>query len=50
MLMMSAMDLFYQTFSNDITPIKIIRNLGVTLANAAGPIKKKALKYAMGIE
>ncbi len=50
LLMMSAMDLFYQTFSNDIPPIKIIRNLGVTLANAAGPIKKKALKYAMGIE
>jgi 2-octaprenyl-3-methyl-6-methoxy-1,4-benzoquinol hydroxylase len=50
LLMMSAMDVFYQTFSNDVGPLKLFRNLGVRIANKAGPIKKKALKYAMGIE
>lgn len=50
LFMMSAMDAFYQTFSNDISAMKVIRNFGVSLANAAGPIKRKALKFAMGIE
>lgn len=48
--MMSAMDVFYQTFSNDLSPIKTLRNIGLNIANAAGPFKQKALKYAMGIE
>jgi 2-octaprenyl-3-methyl-6-methoxy-1,4-benzoquinol hydroxylase len=50
LVMMSAMDIFYQTFSNDISVLKTLRNLGVKMANAAGPIKHKALKYAMGLE
>nr|WP_297347682.1 hypothetical protein [uncultured Glaciecola sp.] len=50
LLMMSAMDIFYQTFSNNISALKMIRNLGVQVANMAGPIKHKVLKYAMGIE
>lgn len=50
LIMMSAMDIFYQTFSNDISVLKTLRNLGVTMANVAGPIKHKALKYAMGIK
>lgn len=47
--MMSAMDLLYATFSNDIGPISLIRNLGLKLANHSGPLKKQALKYAMGL-
>jgi 2-octaprenyl-3-methyl-6-methoxy-1,4-benzoquinol hydroxylase len=50
LLMMSAMDVFYQTFSNEIGPLKLIRNAGIQFANMAGPFKQKALKYAMGIE
>lgn len=50
LLMMSAMDVFYQSFSNAIGPLKTIRNLGVKVANLAGPLKHKALKYAMGID
>jgi 2-octaprenyl-3-methyl-6-methoxy-1,4-benzoquinol hydroxylase len=50
LVMMSAMDIFYQTFSNDISVLKTLRNLGVQAANVAGPIKHTALKYAMGIE
>ncbi|MDT0628453.1 FAD-dependent monooxygenase [Alteromonas sp. W364] len=48
--MMTAMDVFYQTFSNDILPLKLLRNMGVQIADNAGPVKHKVLKYAMGME
>ncbi|WP_229333448.1 FAD-dependent monooxygenase [Glaciecola sp. MH2013] len=50
LLMMTAMDGFYHTFSNNIRPLKRIRNLGVKAANAGGFLKQRVLKYAMGIE
>ena len=49
LVMMSAMDLLYSTFSNSNMPIKLLRNLGLKLANHAGPIKISAMKYAMGL-
>lgn len=49
LLMMSAMDLLYSTFSNNNVPLKLLRNLGLTIANKAGPIKNKAMQYAMGL-
>ncbi|MGS0692755.1 FAD-dependent monooxygenase [Shewanella sp. 0m-4] len=48
LLMMSTMDLFYASFSNDILPLKLLRNGALKLANIDGPIKKQVLKYAMG--
>jgi len=48
-MMMSAMDLLYSTFSNSNMPLKLLRNLGLKLANHAGPIKNNAMKYAMGL-
>ena len=47
-LMMSTMDLFYASFSNDILPLKLLRNGVLKLANIDSPIKKQVLKYAMG--
>ncbi|WP_299810999.1 FAD-dependent monooxygenase [uncultured Shewanella sp.] len=47
-LMMSTMDLFYASFSNDILPLKLLRNSALKLANIDSPIKKQVLKYAMG--
>ncbi|MCL1123837.1 FAD-dependent oxidoreductase [Shewanella surugensis] len=47
-LMMSAMDMFYAGFSNELLPLKLIRNGMLKLANINGPIKRKVLKYAMG--
>ncbi|GIU42686.1 2-octaprenyl-3-methyl-6-methoxy-1,4-benzoquinol hydroxylase [Shewanella sairae] len=47
-LMMSTMDLFYASFSNDILPLKLLRNGALKLANIDSPIKKQVLKYAMG--
>jgi 2-octaprenyl-3-methyl-6-methoxy-1,4-benzoquinol hydroxylase len=49
LVMMSAMDLLYSTFSNNNMPLNILRNLGLKLANQAGPIKNNAMKYAMGL-
>lgn len=48
--MMSAMDILYKGFSNDIAPIKRLRNLGLKLANISPFAKKQAMKYAMGLE
>jgi 2-octaprenyl-3-methyl-6-methoxy-1,4-benzoquinol hydroxylase len=49
LLMMSSMDALYATFSNDIGPLKLLRNLALGAAERAGPLKNMALKYAMGI-
>lgn len=49
LLMMSTMDALYLTFSTPIFPIKLLRGLGLKIANNAGSIKQAALKYAMGL-
>ena len=49
LLMMSTMDVLYTTFSTPLLPIKAARMFGLRLANRAGPLKNKALKYAMGL-
>lgn len=49
LLMMSAMDAFYLAFSNDIAPLRLARNLALSLAERSGPIKDKVMKYAMGL-
>jgi 2-octaprenyl-3-methyl-6-methoxy-1,4-benzoquinol hydroxylase len=49
LVMMSAMDLLHSTFSNNHMPLKMLRNLGLKLANHSGPIKNNAMKYAMGL-
>lgn len=48
-LMQSAMDLFYLTFSNQAAPLRLLRNVGLLAAEHAGPIKRKALRYALGL-
>lgn len=48
--MMTVMDLFYRTFSNQILPIKFIRNLGLGLAERITPLKNKVMRGAMGLE
>ncbi|MBU9847926.1 3-demethoxyubiquinol 3-hydroxylase [Rahnella ecdela] len=49
LLMQSGMDLFYTAFSNDLAPVKVLRNLALMSAQRAGALKTKALKYALGI-
>lgn len=49
LLMQSGMDLFYAGFSNDLSPLKVMRNLGLMAAQRAGGLKRQALKYALGL-
>lgn len=49
LLMQTAMDVFYKGFSNELTPVKFARNLALLVADKSGPIKKQALKYALGM-
>ncbi|WP_279050654.1 3-demethoxyubiquinol 3-hydroxylase [Cedecea davisae] len=48
-LMQSGMDLFYAGFSNTLSPLRVVRNLGLMAAERAGGLKRKALKYALGL-
>jgi len=47
--MMRLMDAFYYGFSNDHLPLRIIRNLGLGIANHAGVAKHSVVKYAIGL-
>ncbi len=48
--MMTVMDVFYRVFSNDVLPIKFLRNLGLGLAERILPAKNKVMRMAMGLE
>lgn len=48
LLMMSVMDGCYGVFSNDIKPLKILRQFGLKVAKNSGPLKNQILKYAIG--
>lgn len=49
LMMMSAMDALYLTFSNDLHPVKLLRNIGLATAGKAGWAKNYVMKYAMGM-
>lgn len=49
LLMQSGMDLFYAGFSNDLGPLRVLRNVGLMAAQRAGVLKRQALKYALGL-
>ncbi len=47
--MLAAMDGFKRLFSNDITPLKVLRNAGLGLADKIQPLKQIMIKRAMGL-
>jgi 2-octaprenyl-3-methyl-6-methoxy-1,4-benzoquinol hydroxylase len=49
LLMMSAMDVFYQVFSSQLAPLVQIRRLGLQLAGKTGPLKTYVGRYAAGL-
>ncbi len=49
LLMQSGMDLFCFTFSNRRPPLKFARNLGLMAAERSGVLKRKVLRYALGL-
>ncbi|WP_327125151.1 FAD-dependent monooxygenase [Nitrincola sp. A-D6] len=50
LLMMQSMDMFYRVFSNDLLPLKLIRNLGLGLAERLPFAKPRVTRFAMGLE
>ncbi len=48
--MMTVMDMFYRFFSNDILPVKLLRNIGLGFAQHITPLRIKVMKEAMGLE
>jgi 2-octaprenyl-3-methyl-6-methoxy-1,4-benzoquinol hydroxylase len=48
--MMTVMDVFYRVFSNEILPVKFLRNLGLGLAERFKPAKNIVMRSAMGLE
>ncbi|MBR9828709.1 MAG: UbiH/UbiF/VisC/COQ6 family ubiquinone biosynthesis hydroxylase [Oceanospirillales bacterium] len=49
LMMMQVMDGFYHVFSNDIGPLKLLRNVGLGLAGRVSPARRLVMEYAMGI-
>ncbi|WP_299998577.1 3-demethoxyubiquinol 3-hydroxylase [uncultured Cedecea sp.] len=49
LMMQTGMDLFYVGFSNNLAPVRTIRNLGLMAAQRSGGLKQQALKYALGL-
>lgn len=47
--MLGAMDLFKRLFSNNNPPLTLLRNFGLTLTDAAGPVKQMIMRRAMGL-
>lgn len=49
LLMMTVMDAFYRAFGNNLPPVRLLRNLGLEVAERFKPAKKIAMSYAMGL-
>ena len=47
--MLGAMDLFKRLFGNDRVSLVLLRNLGLTAADRAGPLKQALTRRAMGL-
>ncbi|WP_457673694.1 UbiH/UbiF/VisC/COQ6 family ubiquinone biosynthesis hydroxylase [Thiolapillus sp.] len=46
--MQGAMDLFKRMFSNDLLPLKMVRNLGMSTANRLTPVRNLLIRNALG--
>jgi 2-octaprenylphenol hydroxylase len=49
MAMLAAMDAFKRIFSNDLMPLKLMRNFGLDVANRSGVVKYQLIRRAMGM-
>jgi 2-octaprenyl-3-methyl-6-methoxy-1,4-benzoquinol hydroxylase len=48
--MMQTMDAFYRVFSNDVLPLKLVRNVGLGIAGKLPFAKSRVMQFAMGLE
>jgi len=49
LLLMAATDLLNRLFSNDIAPVRLVRDLGLAAVNRAAPLKRTLMRHAMGL-
>ena len=49
MAMLAAMDGFKRLFSNDVSPLKLLRNAGLNFVDKLQPLKNLMIKRAMGL-
>jgi 2-polyprenylphenol 6-hydroxylase len=50
LLMLGIMDGFKRLFGTSLPPVRLLRNLGLNLTDAAGPLKNLIARRAMGLE
>lgn len=50
LLMLGIMDGFKRLFGTPLSPVRLLRNTGLNLADAAGPLKNWIARQAMGLE
>ena len=48
-MMLAATDGLNRLFSNDITPIRILRDIGLSMVNKTPPLKRLLMRQAMGV-
>ena len=48
--MSASMELFKQLFGSQLPGVGLLRNLGLSLTNAAAPVKNHLIRHAMGLE
>jgi len=48
-IMLAATDGLNRLFSNDIPPLRLVRDLGLAAVNTSGPLKKLFMRQAMGL-
>ncbi len=49
MLMIAATDSLNRLFSNDIVPVSLARDVGLTVINQLPPLKRLLMRHAMGL-
>jgi 2-octaprenyl-6-methoxyphenol hydroxylase len=47
--MVAATDLLNRLFSNDIKPLRLIRDVGLAAVNRAPPLRRFFARHAMGL-
>jgi 2-octaprenyl-6-methoxyphenol hydroxylase len=48
-LMLAMTDMLNRLFSNDVEPVRVVRDLGLATVNKLPPLKRLFMKHAMGL-
>jgi 2-octaprenyl-6-methoxyphenol hydroxylase len=49
MQMLALTDGLLRLFSNDMAPLRVVRDLGLAAVNRSGPVKRFFMRHAMGL-